>query len=213
MKYRLTFILLSSLLCLTCRAQKAFSPQEQKQMVAQVEKAAAGIKTMQCDFTQIKHLSLLNNEMKSTGKMYCKNGNMLRWEYTSPYKYCFVLNGNKVMLKDAGNKTNVIDVKSSKLFQEITRIMMNSITGECLSRHEDFSVAMYKSDKEWEARLTPLKKEMSKMFSLITLHINATEKRVTRVEMKERTGDVTDIYLQQVKENAPIADNIFSIGK
>ena len=91
--------------------------------------------------------------------------------------------------------------------------MMNSITGECLSRHEDFSVAMYKSDKEWEARLTPLKKEMSKMFSLITLHINAMEKRVSRVEMKERTGDVTDIYLQQVKENTPIADNVFSIGK
>jgi len=182
-------------------------------MIAQVERAAQNLKSLQCDFRQVKHLSMLNNDMTSRGKMYFKGGSMLRWEYTSPYKYCFILNGTKVSLKDSSNKTNVIDVKSSRLFQEITRIMMNSITGQCLSNKTDFSVAMYKSGSEWEARLTPKKKELSKMFSLITLYIDPAKKMVNRVAMKERTGDSTIISLENVKENGAISSSLFEIKR
>lgn len=208
---RFVFATLLCLMSLSSWAQKPVSETEQKQMVAQMEKAVANMKTLQCDFRQVKHLSLLDNDMTSQGRMYFKGGDRLRWEYTSPYKYCFVLNNDKVMMRGANEKVNVIDVRSSRLFQEITRIMMNSITGQSLSSKADFSVTMYRKGTEWEARLVPQKKEMKRMFSLITLHIDVKTKMVVCVEMKEATGDTTVIYLENARQNIGISDNIFDI--
>ncbi|MBQ8050052.1 MAG: outer membrane lipoprotein carrier protein LolA [Bacteroidaceae bacterium] len=208
---RLFFFSLLCLLNLPLWAQKPVSIAEQKQMVGQIEKAVANLKTLQCDFRQVKHLSLLDGDMKSQGHMYYKGGDRLRWEYATPYKYCFVLNKDKVMMRGANDKLNVVDVRSSRLFQEITRIMMNSITGKCLSSKTDFSVTMYRHDGEWEARLVPQKKEMKRMFSLITLHIDVKTKMVIRVEMKETTGDTTMIYLENPRQNLPINDNVFGM--
>ena len=61
----------------------------------QIESAAVSMKTMQCDFVQTKYLRMLNDKMVSTGKMYYQQSDKLRWEYTSPYTYAFVLNGFK----------------------------------------------------------------------------------------------------------------------
>ena len=60
----------------------------------QIEAAAASMKTMQCDFIQTKYLRMLNDKMVSRGKMYYQQSDKLRWEYTSPYAYAFVLNGS-----------------------------------------------------------------------------------------------------------------------
>ena len=89
---------------------------ESGKMIREVCQAAGKIKSLQCDFRQTKQLSLLKTAMVSEGKMYYKGGSLLRWEYVKPYTYTFVLNGDKVMLKSPG-KTDVIDVKSSRMFQ------------------------------------------------------------------------------------------------
>ena len=95
----------------------------------QIESVAASMKTMQCDFAQTKYLRMLNDKMVSTGKMYYQQSDKLRWEYTSPYSYAFVLNGSKVLISK-GSRSDVINVNQSKFFKEIARIMMNSVVGK-----------------------------------------------------------------------------------
>ena len=98
----------------------------------QIESAAVSMKTMQCDFVQTKYLRILNDKMVSTGKMYYQQSDKLRWEYTSPYTYAFVLNGSKVLISK-GSRSDVINVNQSKFFKEIARIMMNSVVGKALN--------------------------------------------------------------------------------
>ena len=100
----------------------------------QIEAAAASMKTMQCDFVQTKYLRMLNDKMVSRGKMYYQQSDKLRWEYTSPYAYAFVLNGSRVLISK-GNRNDVINVNQSKFFKEIARIMMNSVVGK-VSLHQ-----------------------------------------------------------------------------
>ena len=198
-------------MCASATAQTKVSPQEQTLMIQRIEKTAAQIKTLQCDFQQVKTLGMLNDKMKSQGKMYYRQGNQLRWEYVSPYKYTFILNGGKVLLKSS-QKRDVIDVKSSKMFQEITRIMMNSVTGRCLSSKEDFVAVLQKTGKTWTAVLTPKKKQMKQMFKSIKLHISPEQNMVTQVELIEKSGDTTVITLQNAKKNQPINEQIFSVN-
>ena len=104
----------------------------QAQVKQQISQAASKLKSMQCDFVQTKHLKMLNDKVVSKGKMYYQQSDKLRWEYVSPYKYTFILNGSKVQLKNS-KRNDVIDVEKNKLFKEIARIMMSSVVGNCMN--------------------------------------------------------------------------------
>lgn len=205
------FLLLLMMLPMAANAQKTVTSAEQQTMVKKIEQTASSIKSMQCTFKQEKSLKLLGDNMVSNGKMYFKQGNKLRWEYTSPYSYIFVINGQKVMMKN-GSRKDVIDVKSSKLFQEIARIMMSSITGKCLSDKKDFKVTMTKKDKMWIAKLVPQKKEMKAMFSAINLMIDSEKNMVTQVSLVEKTGDTTNIQLKAIETNGTIDEKLFAVN-
>lgn len=191
-------------------AQQPAGTDESRKMVAEVCAAAAEMTSLQCDFVQVKQLSLLQTALTSKGKMCYRGGDRLRWEYTSPYTYTFVLNGDRVMLKSS-EKTDVVSVRSSRMFQEIARIMLNSVTGRCLADESDFKVTMYKADGQWEARLVPQQKEMAALFSEVRLHIDPKLRMVTVVELKERSGDTTRIEMKNVRKNGTIDDAVFSV--
>ena len=191
-------------------AQQPAGTDESRKMVAEVCAAAAEMTSLQCDFVQVKQLSLLQTALTSKGKMYYRGGDRLRWEYTSPYTYTFVLNGDRVMLKSS-EKTDVVSVRSSRMFQEIARIMLNSVTGRCLADESDFKVTMYKADGQWEARLVPQQKEMAALFSEVRLHIDPKLRMVTVVELKEQSGDTTRIEMKNVRKNGTIDDAVFSV--
>ena len=73
-----------------------------------INSAAQKMQSMTCDFTQTKSVKLLSDKMVSKGKMSYQQSNKLRWEYTTPYTYTFVLNGSKVTLKK-NNRSDVIE--------------------------------------------------------------------------------------------------------
>lgn len=209
MKYwLLSCLLVCTTLCLL--AQQVADPVRSRQMIADVCTAASEMTSLQCDFVQVKQLSLLKTAMTSRGKMYYKGGKLLRWEYTAPYTYTFVLNGDRVMLKSS-EKTDVVSVRSSKMFQQIARIMLNSVTGRCLSDETDFRVSMYDNGTAWEARLVPQQKELAQLFDEVRLHIDPKQRMVTVVELLEKSGDTTRIEMKNVTKNAEIDETVFSV--
>jgi len=114
-----------------------------------------------------------------------------------------------VYIKSA-RKTNTIDIKSSRLFQSIARIMMNSVTGRSLTDNGDFTVKMYVNGDEWVAFLTPKRSDMKKMFKSIHLYFDSSRSMVSKVEMLEKNGDSTVILLHGVKTNTGINEKVFS---
>lgn len=176
-----------------------------------ISNATAKMKSLECDFVQTKYLKMLNDKMISYGKMYYQQSDKLRWQYTSPYTYTFVLNGSKVLLVK-GKRSDVIDVNQNKMFREIARIMMNSVIGKSLSDTKDFTTAIATTATEHVATLTPLRKDMKQMFQRIVLHFNRRQMMVTTVELVEKKGDRTVIELKNAKTNAAISAKMFSVN-
>lgn len=209
MKFKL--LVVSLLATLSCNAQgHQVEGITRENMINAIGRTASSIKSLECDFVQTKHLQMLNDNMVSKGQMYYKQGGKLRWEYLSPYNYIFVMNGNKVMLK-SNKRKDIIDVKSSKLFNEIAGIMMNSLTGQCLSDYHNFAVIMYDNGDEWTAVMFPRKKEIRQMFQKIVLTFSQRRAMVTDVQMIEKSGDTTYIRLKNVKSNTPINEKVFDV--
>ncbi|MCR5313174.1 MAG: outer membrane lipoprotein carrier protein LolA [Bacteroidaceae bacterium] len=172
--------------------------------------ATAALKTLQADFVQTKTITLLGEKMVSKGTMYYQQNNKLRWEYTSPYSYTFVLNDSKVLLKK-NNRSDIIDVNQNRMFKDIANIMMNSLVGKCLTDAKQFKTSVKTTASEYIITLLPQKKDMKQMFSKIILHFDRTRNVTVMVEMYEKSGDTTIIELQNIQTNKKINASIFSI--
>lgn len=188
----------------------SFAQNSEQDVINKINVEAMKLTSMQCDFVQVKHVKLLNDKMVSKGKMAYKQTDKLRWEYTTPYTYTFILNGNKIVLKK-NQKSNVIDVNQSKMFKEIANIMMNSVVGKCLSDKKSFRTFIKASSSEYEATLIPLTKEIRHLFSKIILHFDKQQLMIKKVEMLEKNGDTTIITLSNIKKNSTINDQVFSL--
>lgn len=210
MKNKLSLLLL--LLCLmagtgTTRSQD----RPQAEIIAAIDRSASMLRSLQCDFVQTKELSLLQEQMVSHGVMYYRQeGGKLRWEYQTPYSYTFVLNGNRVLVR-SGERTDVIETSGNRVFREIARIMMNSLTGKCLSDTADFEVRIASEAGRWIAELTPRRREMEQFFSRVRLHFDPDRRLVSRVEMIEKNGDRTVIDLKNMKTDAAIDESVFAV--
>jgi outer membrane lipoprotein carrier protein len=180
------------------------------QMRQIIAATAQAMKTMQCDFVQTKQLRMLNDKMVSEGRMYYSQKDKLRWEYTKPYQYIFILNGDRVLLKNK-QRSDVIDVAQNKLFREIARIMMGSVVGDCLNDERTFKVSLVQSGGEWMATLVPQRKDMKQMFQRIVLHFDQQQGVVNRVVLTERGGDETTIELKNIRKNETITPSLFAV--
>jgi len=208
----ITLIITIMLLASGLQAQtlKKASAAQSSQMITAINKTAASLRSIQCDFTQTKSMSFLNDKMVSHGKMYYTNNGKLRWEYTTPYRYTFVISRGKVTMQSS-KKTSTVNLASSRLFQSIADIMVSSVTGKSLTNNKDFAVEMYTSGNQWVASLTPRRGDMKKMFKMVRLYFNQQHSMVSRVEMVENGGDKTVIELSNVKTNTTIPASMFTV--
>lgn len=203
-------LLFVSVLSLQAWSQTKLTAEQQKQFIEKIDKAAQTMTSMQCDFSQTKSMKLLSKEMQSKGIMYFKQPDKLRWQYTSPYDYTFIMNGDKVTMKSAKSTQN-INVQGNKMFRQITKIILNSITGSGLKSATDFQVEIYKTDNSYFAKLYPKKKELKQIYSVIEIYFNQSLTMVNGVKMMEKTGDVTSVKLQNVKYNQSINESTFAV--
>ena len=166
--------------------------------------------TIQSDFVQEKHLTVLSDKIVSTGKFYFKKENQLRWEYTSPIKYLIILSNNKVFIKD-NNKTNQYDLGSNKAFREINNIMSGAVQGNLLQDETKYKPVYYESNKNYLVILTPIDKTMKDYIKSIYLYFDKKNLSVTMIKLVENSDDYTLIQFSNRKQNMVISADMFKI--
>ena len=207
-------ILLSCLLvflspCLPMMGQTKLTAEQQKQIVEKIDKASSAMKTMQCEFTQSKRMKMLSKDMQSKAVMYLKRPDKLRWQYTSPYDYTFIMNGDKVQIKSMKSTKN-IDVQQNKMFRQITNIILSSITGGTLRTSADFTVELWQQDKSYFVKLYPKKKELKQLYQYLEIWFDPALTKVSTVKMMEKTGDMTIVNLLNTKYGVTINEKMFA---
>jgi len=183
--------------------------EQKKEIVSKITQASNEMNTMQCDFTQVKELSFMDEKITSEGKMAFKKSNKIRWEYTKPYQYVFAMDGQNVRMT-SGDKTNKIPVNQSKMFNEISKVMIGGVSGSGLVVSPDFDTQFMVGSNDYKVVLTPKKKEVKDMFASIQLIVGKTDNRIRSVEMIDKEGDKTSITLKNFQINTELKDELFS---
>jgi len=192
---------------LSAQYQNATNEQK-KEIINQITQAAGEMNTMQSDFTQVKESSFLDEKITLEGKVYYKKPNKIRFEYTKPNPYVIAMDGQNMSMTSGGQKTT-IPANQSKLFSEISRVMISGVSGSGLVDSPDFDTQLAIGPTDYKVVLTPKKKEVRDLFSAIQLYVGKSDKRIRSVELVEKGGDKTTITLRTLSVNTMINDETF----
>ena len=154
--------------------------------------------------------SLAQVKFLTRGKFYFKKENKLRWEYTDPFRYLIIMNGEKVLIKDE-KKENHFDATSNKIFTEINSIMIGSIRGTILNEEKKFKIDFQENDDYNLVKMSPLSPQLKAYIKEIRIFFNKINYSVSRLEIEEPSGDFTKIEFTGLKINVPVSDENFSV--
>lgn len=174
--------------------------QTQEEVMQTLTQAAASMQCMNCRFTQQKTMAMLSEPTVSEGLMSYNAPDRMRWEYTSPYAFALVVDGEKITKINEGNE-EVLDAKSGRMYQGIVNIIMSSATGKKLFDKTMFDVDIQDVGEFWKAEMKPKRQNMKRMFSTLTFYFGKADNIINRVEMTEAGGDVTTIQFYDMKIN------------
>jgi outer membrane lipoprotein-sorting protein len=174
------------------------------------EKVIASAKTtksIQTDFLQYKHLDFLTDDVKTSGKMFFKAPNLVKWEYTNPYQYSVIFKEDQLLINDGGTKSKV-DIGNSKLFKKLNQLIVNSVKGNMFN-DADFTVSFFKSSKYNKAVFIPKDKKIAGYIASFELLFNKDDAQVFEVKMVEPSQDFTRILFSNRTLNSTINDSVF----
>lgn len=181
-------------------------PAAVKQKITEANK---NIHSLSCDFTQLKQLSFLEEEVSSSGKFYFEKESRIRWEYDKPYSYIIIMNGSMIKIEDEG-RTNTLDASSNRLFSSINTVMAGIIDGSVINREDQFKNSISENDNNIRVTLVPLIPGMKEFISSIEIELNKKDYTVDSLKITEKNGDFTLIQFKNKTLNASIPESIFS---
>lgn len=176
----------------------------------QLNKISKSTSSIQSVFIQEKALSVLDEKIFTRGKFYFKSPGKLRWEYTEPFEYLIVLNGESVIIKDE-DRVSKYDIQSNNVFKEINDLMIELVQGKVLD-NEKYQVGYFENGKEYILDLIPDQEGMRAFLSNIYVYIDQSDYSVVGIKMVESSGDYTRISFSEKLINPQISDEVFIIN-
>ena len=178
-----------------------------------VEEKAKKIRSIRSNFRQVKKLSFMNSEVVSGGVFLFRKDelkNQVRWEYTSPFSYIIVIDGDNIVMKD-NKKVSRFDMSSSKIFEEINEILIKSLNGTILTDRKNFTFQYADKGDEFHVSMIPGKENLKKYLKEIRMVISKKDYAVSLLKMIESSGDSTTLFFTDKKINDSVSGKEFEV--
>ncbi|HLT34044.1 MAG TPA: outer membrane lipoprotein carrier protein LolA [Aquaticitalea sp.] len=207
MKNRIGIFLVLLMIPVSGFSQEKLSENEQKAFKQKVLTTAQSITSIQSDFTQTKHLSVLENEIISEGKLYFKSPSLVKWEYITPYKNSSIFTNDKLFVNNEGKKDEM-DLSSNRMFKSLNTLIVNSIKGDMFDESQ-FGISYFGTTNGYLVKFIPKDKRLKKFISSFELQFDKASAQVTQIKLLEPNDDNTTIVFKNKQINTHIPDTVF----
>lgn len=170
--------------------------EQRLKVINEITRNTVGIQSLSCQFTQTKQSSLLVDNAVAKGEMSYSRPKSMRWEYTSPYSYALVVEGDSLSM--TGNGTASTNQKANRMMKEMSSLIIGSINGERLFDERTFSINIYEETGCYRVKMNPKRKDMQRMFQNITFLFGSDDYTVRSVVLTEKSGDATTINFENL---------------
>lgn len=201
--------------CFSLSAQPDFKPipsSEISEVKKQIKQKNAQITSLTSTFTQTKKMAVLKEPSVMKGMMYYKTKDKFRWEYNNTPKFIFAQNG-KTISTQTGENVQIITDNSVKLYEEISKLVSQSINGNILENSKDFTISYEQNGQYIKVNMVPKQRTMKRFIASITLFIDKKTMLASKFIMTEANGDSTTIVFDKILTNTVIEDKLFILKK
>ena len=143
--------------------------------------AANSPASLQAGFTQVRHTPMLTEDLRSEGTVSLLAPDKLRWEVVRPVSRVTVFNG---------------EIPSGRRFR--------------MPEAKDFRMTSRSDGDALLLTLTPLRKDLKRMFSEILLRVDSQTLVVRDVRLTGTAGDYTDIEFHDIRTDLPLPESLFN---
>jgi outer membrane lipoprotein carrier protein len=190
-------------------AQTQLSESQTQEVIRQLTQVASTMQSMQCRFVQEKTSSMLAEPSVAEGTMHYAAPDRMRWEYTAPYAFALVVNGER-LVKVTDGKAEVLEGNAGRMYQGMVNLIIGSASGKKLFDTTVFDIVFYDDNGFWRADMTPKRRDMKRMFSQLVFRFDKKTNGISRVEFVSANGDITSIRFEEIKVNEAIEDKVFA---
>ena len=205
---RVLFSILLAVFSITAFAQTQLTESQSQEVINQLTQAAASMQSMQCRFVQEKTSTMLAEPSVAQGTMHYAAPDRMRWEYTTPYAFALIVNGERIV-KVTDGKAEVLEGNAGRMYQGMVGLIMGSASGKKLFDTTVFDIVLYEDNGFWRADMTPKRRDMKRMFSQLVFRFDKKTNGISRVEFVGLAGDVTSIRFEEIKVNATLDEKVF----
>ncbi len=179
-------------------------------VIRSIVSACNKVQSITCEFSQEKEMSVMAEKVLSGGKFWFRKEKSLRWEYTSPFSYLIIINGDQMLVRD-DQKVNLINIQSNRVFREINQMIIGAIRGTLLEDQKNYEIALEENTGQWIATLIPQNPKIRETLREIVIFFDKRDLTVDRLFMREASGDYTRIIFRDKKINQHVDDALFSL--
>lgn len=173
-----------------------------------IEAAQRDTRSIDADFRQVKHLTLLDEPLVSTGRFVFAKPDRVRLEVTQPEPATIVIRGSDIHIPGLSEKDHQALSASPMvaMFTQLGAVFSGSVD----KLEESFEVEATAQGDGVRLVLVPRSAEWKKAFQRMQLDFAGADLVVREVRIEDALGDRLEITMENVKRNVEIADDLFA---
>jgi len=181
------------LICQSSIGQILLNEIDAKELKSNIINKSLNTENIVSEFVQYKHLSFLEKDIISRGKLIYIEPNYIKWKYNYPFNYECIFEKEKLTINNEGN-INQINIGSNILFKELNKIIANSLKGNMFDE-EKFNIEYYEHHTNYYIRFVVKDISLIKYFSAFELLFDKKNYDVLEIKILDNENDYTKIVL------------------
>ena len=167
---------------------------------------SATLRTMSADFEQIIYSDFFNNPKTSTGKIWFKMSDKIRWEHVEPIQQIIIIDGDNIQQKSDNTKPSK---NSTMVLKKMKSLIVGLIKSDFI-HNNDFSIAYFENAKNYLLELVPNNARMLNYIKSINLILDKKSFQLKELQLLEDENEKITYKFSSIKYNHDILDSKFS---
>ena len=175
----------------------------------EIEQAQQDTRTITAHFVQVKHLSLLDEPLTSTGRFVFKRPDRVLLEIEQPQPARVVIKGQDVQIPNLSERDRqaLAMAPMGAMFTQLSAIF----TGAPQALRSNFDVDAREDEGTIHITLVPRREARQRMFRQIDLRFARPELLAREIRLEDAFGDHLEITLRDAQRNTEVPDSTFDL--
>jgi outer membrane lipoprotein-sorting protein len=175
-------------------------------IIEKIKQANTKCTSITSDFTQIKHLSFMNEDLSSNGKFFYSKPDRLLMQYEQPAGDLMLINKDQLVMIAAG-KYSKASAKSSSKARTMRNILSSCLQGD-VSLIDGVTLSSEETADSYVV-MAKLKKKTKSGINKVVLNYDKADLTLAVLRMEEVDGSYTVYTLVNKVLNQPVGDEVF----